>query len=144
MIQVYRIDVATTYPLRISVLRNGIAKDYQFVGDNDKETFHVGAFLNEQCIGIASCMKKENLLFEVGFQYQLRGMAVEPLMQGKGVGKAIVEKTLVFLEERKCAIVWCNARLKAVDFYKKMGFLVVGEKFMIPKVGLHYLMYKKL
>lgn len=144
MIGVKLIEVATTYPLRIAVLRNGIAKDYQFVGDADKDTFHIGAFDDEICVGIASCMKKETPIVTGINQFQLRGMAVEPLLQGKGIGKAIVEKTLEVLVERRCEMVWCNARIKAVEFYKKLGFEVVGDKFMIPKVGMHYFMFRKL
>jgi hypothetical protein len=39
---------------------------------------------------------------------------------------------------------WCNARIIAVDFYKKQGLETFGEQFEIPLVGNHYVMFKKI
>lgn len=144
MIIIKTIAVTDTFPLRIKILRNGVAKDYHFVGDDAVDTFHIGAIENEKCIGIASCMKKENLLIDSKNPYQLRGMAVEPNLQHTGVGTQIVQKTIEELTHKNCDTVWCNAREGAVGFYEKLGFVIIGEKFNIPKVGLHYLMYKNL
>jgi ribosomal protein S18 acetylase RimI-like enzyme len=142
MIEVKLIETKETYPLRIEILRNGIAHDFQFVGDNDVNTFHIGAFAGEVCIGIATCIKKEHDKIEDKEAYQLRGMAVKTDIQNSGIGKLIVDKTIEILHERNCKTVWCNAREKALGFYDKMRFIRVGERFQIPKVGTHYLMYK--
>jgi len=138
------IDVATTYPLRIEILRNGKAKDFHFVGDEDKKSFHIGAFIQDECVGIASCMQKTNASFVLDNSYQLRGMAVKKDLQENGIGKEIVRKTLEVLKERNCSLVWCNAREKATGFYENLGFLKVGERFQIPKVGFHFVMYKEI
>jgi len=142
--EVHNISTEETYPLRIEILRKGIAKDYKFVGDDDKDTFHIGAFTENECVGIASCMKKMHPFFENSSSYQLRGMAVKSAIQKSGIGKEIVHKTIAVLKEKNCTLVWCNAREKAVVFYEKLGFHVVGNKFQIPKVGPHYVMYKNL
>jgi len=138
------INVAETYPLRIEILRNGIPKDFHFVGDEDKKSFHIGAFIQDECVGIASCMQKNNTSFEVENSYQLRGMAVKKDLQEKGIGKEIVRITLEVLKDRNCSLVWCNAREKAVGFYENLGFIKVGEHFQIPKVGFHFVIYKEL
>ena len=40
-------------------------------------------------------------------------------------------------------MVWCNARLVAIDFlYRSIGFKIVGEIFDIEGIGPHYYMYK--
>lgn len=138
------IDTESTYPLRIEILRKGIALDYKFVGDEEKNTFHIGAFIEEECVGIASCMKKEHALFKGENVYQLRGMAVKKDIQKTGIGKEIVLKTEEILKERNASMVWCNAREIAVGFYEKLGYKTIGEKFQIPKVGPHYVMFKSL
>jgi len=129
-----------TYPLRIEILRKGIAKDFQFVGDDVATTFHLGAFMHDECIGILSCMKKEHALWNETRVYQLRGMAVKSDLQNSGVGKALVLESLRILKERDCKLVWCNARETAVGFYEKMNFKTIGSRFQIPKVGPHFVM----
>jgi len=41
-------------------------------------------------------------------------------------------------------MVWCNARLVAVEFYKSIGFKIIGDLFDIQGIGPHYYMYKKI
>lgn len=138
------ISTEETFPLRIEILRKGIARDFHFVGDDDKGTFHIGAFSDNECVGIASCMLKSHTLFTSKKVYQLRGMAIKKDIQNSGVGKEIILKTVEILENKNCKTVWCNARESALGFYEKMGFRIIGERFQIPKVGPHFVMYKNL
>ena len=48
------------------------------------------------------------------------------------------------LKKRNCDMVWCNARLAAVPFYKSVGFKIIGDLFNIAGIGPHYYMYKEL
>jgi predicted GNAT family N-acyltransferase len=48
------------------------------------------------------------------------------------------------LKERGSDMVWCNARLIAVDFYRSLGFKISGDLFNIDGIGPHYYMYKKI
>ena len=142
MITVKQITVQDTYPLRIEILRNGKAINYHFVGDKHKESIHLGAFLDNKCIGIVTLVPNSHATFPNVLTYQLRGMAVDKSLQKRGVGKLLIEESFRFLKEgRKCEILWCNARIIAVEFYKKMGFSIKGNKFQIPNVGPHYMMF---
>ncbi len=145
MITIKEINVEKTYPLRIEILRNGIPENYHFVGDKHKETIHLGAFLDNKCIGIVTLIPNSHKTFPNVSTYQLRGMAVDKSLQKQGIGKLLIDASFRFLKEgRKYEILWCNARIIAVEFYKKMGFSIKGNKFQIPKVGSHFLMYKVL
>ena len=62
----------------------------------------------------------------------------------KGYGKKIMSKAIEEIKKRNGDFLWCNARLKAVEFYKKTGFSSRGEQFNISDIGPHYFMYKKL
>lgn len=138
------ISAVETYPLRIKILRNGIAENYTFQGDDVSEAFHFGAFIQENCVGIVTCLPVSHTYFEDKNAYQLRGMAVDKEWQSSGIGKALLLKTLAVVTHRKATLIWCNARMNAVGFYEKMGFSIMGDSFYIPHIGLHYVMYRKI
>ena len=79
-----------------------------------------------------------------GEQFQLRGMAVLKPYQNKGFGNLLLNKAEELVTQRKGTLIWCNAREVAVTFYKKNGFEIIDKPFVIPKIGLHYVMYKTL
>ncbi|MDO9595684.1 MAG: GNAT family N-acetyltransferase [Lutibacter sp.] len=143
MIQIKEISAEETFPIRLEVLRKNIPLPYEFDGDFDKETIHLGAFKNDKLIAVSSFMKASNKNFE-GNQYQLRGMATLKEYQGFGAGKLMLEKAAQILKEKNSQVLWCNARIAAVEFYKKQGFQTFGEKFEISYVGEHYVMLKEM
>ncbi|OSY87678.1 hypothetical protein WH52_09595 [Tenacibaculum holothuriorum] len=140
MIKIKVIEAKDTYFIRKEVLRKGIDLPFKFNGDLDNNTFHLGAFLSNELVGIASFMKSGNEKFTEN-QYQLRGMATMNKARGKGVGKELMEFAIIILRNRSANILWCNAREVAVNFYKKQGFQILGNSFSIDKVGTHYIMY---
>lgn len=144
MIKVRQISAKDTYPLRIKILRNGIAKNYQFPEDHYDDTFHIGAFHNNELVGIATLIKNDFKHLSQFRAYQLRGMAVDDTLQNSGIGTLILTFIHKLSSKKDIDLVWCNARLKALNFYNKNGYITVGEAFDIPQIGLHYVMYKKL
>ncbi|MDD3721850.1 MAG: GNAT family N-acetyltransferase [Lutibacter sp.] len=143
MIHIKEISTQETFPIRLEVLRKNIPLPYEFNGDFDENTFHLGAFEDDNLIAVSSFMKTNNSNFE-GNQYQLRGMATLKEYQGSGAGKLMLQKAFIILKKKNTAVLWCNARIAAVDFYKKQGFQTFGEKFEISLVGKHYVMFKEL
>jgi predicted GNAT family N-acyltransferase len=143
MIQIKEISAEETFPIRLEVLRKNIPLPFEFNGDFDSDTIHLGAFKNDKLIAVSSYMKANYKDFE-GNQYQLRGMATLTEYQGFGAGKLMLQKAIQILKEKNSNLLWCNARIVAVEFYKKQGFQTFGEKFDISYVGNHYVMFKKL
>ncbi|REE81603.1 ribosomal protein S18 acetylase RimI-like enzyme [Lutibacter oceani] len=143
MIEVKKIKPTETYNVRLEVLRKNIPLPYEFKGDFDENTFHIGAFKNNKLIAVSSYMKAENENFK-GTQYQLRGMATLEKFQGFGAGKLMMQKAFEILNELNIDCLWCNARVIAVNFYEKQGLQTFGEKFDIKFVGDHYVMFKYL
>lgn len=132
-----------TYPIRKEVLRNNLPLPETMDGDFDEFTFHLGMFLNQKLIGVATFMKNNKPDFK-GVQYQLRGMATHQNYQHKGVGKKLLFEGVEILKKRNVEVLWCNARVAALSFYEKLGFISIGEEFDIHLVGKHYMMFKKL
>lgn len=134
------------WPLRNLVLwRHKILLDCGMEGDLKKSTFHIGAVdADENVLGTSTYINQTNDNFNDIVQYRLRAMATHPSIRGTGAGKKMIEKGLEKLKEKKADVVWCDARIEATEFYKKMGFETVGEIYEVPKIGPHKLMYFRL
>jgi GNAT superfamily N-acetyltransferase len=123
---------ACLYDLRARVLRPGRPREEsRFAGDDDPATVHLGAFLDGRCVGIATLVQEHGL--------RLRGMAVEPKLQGRGIGAALVRHVQQIAAQAGQDL-WCNARTSAAGFYRKLGWVVEGDVFDIPAIGPHYVM----
>jgi predicted GNAT family N-acyltransferase len=138
--QIRFIEVFETYAVRIEVLRNGKQENYRFQGDELSDSFHLGAFVNNRCVGVLSLLPNSlpNMPNQV---YQLRGMAVLPGYRRAGLGRKLwkLAKTAI-MKNTQARMVWCNAREEAVGFYLLNGFEIISEAFEIPGIGLHYRM----
>jgi GNAT superfamily N-acetyltransferase len=71
-------------------------------------------------------------------------MATLPEVRGAGFGKALLDACVAAARENGAAILWCNARTSAADFYAKNGWRIVGAEFDIPTVGPHFRMSRAL
>jgi ribosomal protein S18 acetylase RimI-like enzyme len=77
-------------------------------------------------------------------QYRLRAMAVREGYRGQGFGDAIVDAGLNHLRELGVEVVWCDARVAALNFYRRLQFEELEEEYEIPIIGLHRFMWKVL
>lgn len=138
------ISTEDTYLVRHPVLRVGRPlSDCAFDGDNKEGTFHIGLFFKDSLIGVATFLNNSNDLFPDSKQYQLRGMAILKDFQKKGLGGLLLSEGERLLN-KQCSLIWCNAREIAVNFYNENGYHISGTPFEIEKIGLHYVMSKKI
>lgn len=151
MIEIFPVTARETFTVRQPVLRKGRPiEDCHFSGDDLGTTFHLGAFEKDKIIGVATFLMNKDVHLEqikgikLHYCYQLRGMAVLEIAQGKGIGKKILKRAEQILKERNIEVLWFNARVNATAFYEKMDYQLVGNSFDIPGVGEHYKMIKKL
>lgn len=143
--EIKKINSIDTYPVRHEVLRKGKPiETCQFKGDDDENTVHFGLYQNERLIGIISIFKEKNNLFSEINQFQIRGMAVLEEFQGKGFGAELVKEAENQCINLNADLIWFNARENAVFFYKKLDYTTIGDSFLIPDVGIHFAMYKKI
>ncbi|HET9888737.1 MAG TPA: GNAT family N-acetyltransferase [bacterium] len=147
-IEVRRITATDVLPLRRKVLRQGMPPETAiFPGDQEPETFHLGAFRQGDIVGVATFLVRPYPMDASRARgWQLRGMAVDPELQSHGVGSKMLDAAIEILgPELRArdgvpvpAILWCKARIKAVDFYRRNGWVTVGEEFEIAPIGPHY------
>jgi len=144
-IRIRTISSKETHDVRHPVLRAGRPiEDCIFEGDDDNSTIHLGLFLNQKLVGVATFLKNNHAHFKELVQYQLRGMAILKKQQKKGFGDLLLKESELILSDKKANRLWFNAREIATNFYKKNGYEIVGNLFEIPDIGLHCLMTKKI
>ena len=112
--------------------------------DDENTTFHLACIYNNKIISCATFYPENNKFFLKENAYRLRGMATDLEYRKKGIGKKIMLQAFEKIKKKKGTLLWCNARLVAIEFYKKLGLQIKGEEFNIKDIGPHYLMYKKI
>lgn len=140
-----QIPALATYPVRHPVLRPGKPlESCHFDGDDLRSTVHFGIFVDAHLAGVTSLFDCSNPLFNARQQNQLRGMAILPDFQKKGLGEDLLKHVEDFAAKKNAALIWFNARITAVPFYEKWGYQVSGEAFTIGDIGAHFVMFKTL
>jgi GNAT superfamily N-acetyltransferase len=117
------------------------------VGDNDVDTLHLGAFKEDQLLGIATILHRAPHEFagdQADKLWLLRGMATLPDVRGQGYGAALVRAGCGYVAGEQGIYLWCEARETALGFYEKMGFAIRGNRFDLPFTGPHYRMWRKV
>jgi len=105
---------------------------------------HFAALGGKRIVGVCFVVSKHAPFNAAQSAWMLRGMAVEPALQGQGIGASLVKHVLDLAEGERIEILWFNARRIAVGFYAKLGFDKWGEEFEIPNVGPHTVMFRTL
>ena len=132
-------------PIRNEVLREGrlTLNECRFTGDDHKGAFHLGYYIADELACIATFHPQTYEGYE-GKAYQLRGMATTQKHRNQGLGNQLVNFAIVYMRGQNVNYCWCNARKKAVAFYKNLGFEVISDEFDVPDIGPHYVMYVKI
>ncbi len=145
MIEIKKITSTQTIIVRHPVLRYGKPiESCHFEGDDLPTTSHFGLYFEKQLVAIISSFKVQNKLFSEENQYQIRGMAVLDEFQKKGFGEALLNYCENEIKLKKGNLIWFNARKTAVGFYKKSDYKILGDRFEIPDVGPHYILFKTI
>lgn len=112
--------------------------------DMDEQSLHYAALCENTIASIATFYPEKFPEIKHTLSYRLRGMATHPKYRRKGFARQLMRHALKDLEQKRCDLLWCKARLVALSFYESLGFIKVGSIFEIDGIGPHYLMYKKI
>ena len=128
-----RAKVHEIFPMRHAVLRPGRPVSYS-VYSEDEGAVHVGAWDDDMLVGCATVFPEpwpgNEQLAAVADAWRLRGMAVDPSMQGTGVGRLVLAEGMSAAREAGSTLLWANARTSALGFYERMGWRIIGEEFV--------------
>lgn len=134
------ITVEETRPIRREVLKPGLPEsELLYAGDDHPAAFHLGAFEQDELIGIVTLVPDPYPVEGSALDWRLRGMATIAAVRGRGIGGELLERGVERAREAGAARVWCNGRTRARQFYEQHQFRAVGGEFEIPYTGPHYL-----
>ena len=120
--------------------------------DDADDTFHAGAFdAAGRLVSVATVYPEpmaEPLALapagpkRTGPAFRLRGMATLPEAQRRGASRAVLACCRRHVRAHGSAFIWCNARVGALGFYEREGFVRVGDAFEIAGIGPHFVMWR--
>jgi GNAT superfamily N-acetyltransferase len=102
-------------PLGLSFTPEELAKE--------KDEILIAAFEDEKMLGCCMLVKSG------GSTVRLRQMAVLNNLQGKGIGRALMQFAENIARDLGYKKLTMHARVTAVGFYEKLGYEVVGDTF---------------
>lgn len=124
--------------LRMKVLLDPIGIPRSYIDpEKEKADYLIAAFEGADMIGCCILTPVDSSTI------QLRQMAVNTILQKKGVGTALVSFAEVFSKEKGYQKLMMHARDSVLDFYKKCGYSISGPQFFEVGIG-HHKMEKEL
>ena len=105
--------------------------------DQEKNNLLIGAFEDDRLLGC--CM----LVEEKPGRVRLRQMAVLNDLQGKGIGRALMQFAENLARDHGYKLLTMHARKNSIGFYEKMGYKIKSEQFEEVTIP-HYVMEKEL
>ncbi|HEY2427392.1 MAG TPA: GNAT family N-acetyltransferase [Acidimicrobiales bacterium] len=139
---VERVEAGATLALRQRVLRphQTLAELASADENDDAETAHFAVIEDGDVIGTASVRRQAPPWGSDGPAWRLRGMATAEGRRSQGIGAAVLAAVIDRVRERGGGLLWCNARVPAVPFYQRAGFVTRGESWVEPFIGPHVAM----
>ncbi|HTG57520.1 MAG TPA: GNAT family N-acetyltransferase [Niabella sp.] len=124
--------------LRNEILRKPLGMELESSDiEADKENILIGAFEEDKMLGCCILVKEGDL------GVILRQMAVRNQLQGKGIGRALMEFAETIARDIGYREISMHARSSAAGFYEKMGYNVTGDEFLKLSIA-HILMKKRI
>jgi GNAT superfamily N-acetyltransferase len=105
--------------------------------EKEKDDILIGAFEDERLLGCCMLINTEP------GSVRLRQMAVHKNLQGKGIGRALMQFAENIARDRGYRRITMHARKSATGFYEKLGYTVYGDEFQEVTLP-HVVMEKQL
>lgn len=123
--------------LRYEVLRLPLGMEFEVEQiAQEYDDIHLAAYSAEgHLVGYLSLQAKDDSL-------KMRQVAVAPALQGKGIGRAMVEVAEQITKSLGYKKVLLHARDTAIPFYEKLQYDTIGEPFM--EVGIKHAKMEKV
>lgn len=127
------------YDLRYRILRQPLGKERGSErNEGDTEGIHFALFENGKIEAIARLDSVNSTTCQVRF------VAVEQQLQGKGYGKRIMQAVEEHGRQEGFELLILHARDYALPFYKKLGYTLIGPSYKLFDILQHFRMEKRL
>ena len=115
------------YPLGMQITEEDIA--------GDKENILIGAFEEDKMLGCCMLVQEKRQVI------LLRQMAVKNHLQGKGIGRALMNFAETIARDLGYKEMTMYARKSVSGFYEKLGYKMSGKEFI--KLNIPHVIMKK-
>lgn len=105
--------------------------------EKEKDEVLIGAFEDEKMLGCCMLIKQDSSTV------RLRQMAVMNNLQGKGIGRALMNFSENIARDLGYKKLVMHARKTAAGFYEKLGYYIASTEFEEVTIP-HYVMEKEL
>ena len=146
-LRVERVSAHQLHDLRRRVLRNDDPTIYHPDSrDDDTTSIHYGGFFEGRLVVSASFFPSKPLMNPSLVTYQLRYMATDFDVQGRGYGARVLAFAEEDLRARGAEQLWANGRDTALGFYETIGWQrVEGSEHLSAETQLpHTAIFKRL
>lgn len=133
-------DLEQYYNLRYEILRAPWQQPRGSERAPDDDTAVHALLLDDAGQAAGVC----RLHLETPQEGQLRFMAIREDLQGKGMGRLLMEYLEAKARELGCSFITLQAREKAVSFYERHGYTLVKKTHLLFDSVQHYQMRKDL
>lgn len=124
--------------LRKQILRKPLGLEFsQEDLEKEKEDLLIAAYEDDEMLGCCILTQIEP------YTVRLRQMAVKAGLQGKGIGRVLMQFAENIARDRGNKKVCMHARKSAAGFYEKLGYFKAGDEFIEVTIP-HYNMEKQL
>ena len=124
--------------LRYNMLRKPLGLSFTDEEINQEKTYiHIGCFDDDKLEGCCMLVPKDK------DTVQLRQMAVISGLQGKGIGRVLMQFAENISRDLGYRVIMMHARKTALGFYEKLGYIKSGNEFLEVSIP-HYVMEKGL
>ena len=131
-------DYKQMISLRYQLLRKPLGLSFTDAElEEEKNDILIGCFDDDKLEGC--CLLKETS----PHMLRLRQMAVVSGLQGKGIGKILLQFAENIARDRGYKKIIMHARKTAIGFYEKLGYKITGPEFVEVTIP-HYEMEKSL
>ncbi len=100
----------------------------------DEEALHYGLFRDNELVSVVSLFLSNN-----GTQF--RKLATLEKEQRKGYGTKLLNYIFEKVSNGSTELIWCNARVKQSNFYKKFGMKATKKTY--TKLGIEFIIMEK-
>ena len=122
--KVLRINAKDTYNIRKFLAQDskGQICKISYELDEDEETFHLGGFIGNQLVSVASFHMDKNPLVPHEFQYRLIGVATLPEYKNLNISQELLKMAYPIIKQNMCSVVWTDAENLSDSIFEIEGF----------------------
>jgi GNAT superfamily N-acetyltransferase len=146
-LEVRLVQAPVLFELRRRVLRGGDpAAVVENPHDDEATSVHVAGYLGDRVVVCASFYASKSPVHEGVAAHQLRYMATDAHVQGRGFGTRVLARGCDELRRRGETEVWAKARDSALGFYRATGWHVLeGSEHVSVETDLpHTVIWRRL